>query len=241
MNKRRESIKRNSNNIPLYPNYVNSKQLERSRSIELNNRLSNISSNDQIEIIKLRTQINSLKFENNSLKDQLNHEMQNSKNLERDYQIERKKLLSIIKHLKDEVEEVWDKIIRLKESYEGFGASFRPTQTYKTEEVYERVGGSLQRSPPRVTFNEKIIEGPVRPHSSGPTIGLKPIISNHHQHHPHHHHRTPSLHEIPINFQRRSNLIDHQRKHSSGSSNIPLNLLFDSVLQTERHRRTSFS
>lgn len=75
------------------------------------------------EILQLRTQLNQLRSERDELKDRLKASNQKSSSDLQSFEIERRLMIQLIKNLKAEVEEGWNRVIRLRETYQGLVVS----------------------------------------------------------------------------------------------------------------------
>lgn len=188
---------------------------------------------EQREIVQLRDELAKLKHDHAQLQDRMSASVRKAEAEQQKHETEKKFMITMIKKLKMEVEEGWNRLIRLKESYEGRGIpqAIQGYQTYSREEIYEHI----PRPSTRVSFSDQI-EQPSRPHSSQMT-SRHPAVG---------HLRAPSITELPTSFKRRGSLnqaVGHLRTgsadHSSSSSITPYLILNQALPQ--RSRRTSFS
>ncbi|EGG10940.1 uncharacterized protein MELLADRAFT_102742 [Melampsora larici-populina 98AG31] len=195
---------------------------------------------EQREIVQLRDELARLKHDHAQLQDRMSSSVRKAEAEQKKHDTEKKFMITMIKKLKMEVEEGWDRLIRLKESYEAHGApqAIQGYQTPSRVDLYEHM--NISRPSTRVSFSDQM-EPPSRPHSSQTTSRHSAVE----------HLRAPSISDLPTSFKGRGSLnraVGHARtgsaelhhQHSTSSSIIPSYLLFNQALP-QRSRRTSFS
>ncbi|KAH9812059.1 hypothetical protein DFH28DRAFT_899841 [Melampsora americana] len=191
---------------------------------------------EQREIAQLRDELSQLKRDHAQLQDRMSASVRKAELEQKKHDTEKQLMITMIKRLKLEVEEGWNRLIRLKQTYEGYGAP-PPIQGYPT---YSTENNHIQRPSMRVSFSDQV-EQPSRPHSSH-------TISRHSAVEPL---RAPCITELPTSFKRRESsnrAVGHLRTgsadpphpRSSSSSITPSYLIFNQALP-QRSRRTSFS